>query len=278
MRLTLQLQRLALGVAVLAALVTCGFPGAARAQDDNVLHQLLREARDYRVRERAAAALGRRPGARSALALEAALNDRHPAVRIAAARALGQLGAAEALPALRKCAREPVVAKHARHSIAQIELAQKHRGVAAGPARPVRYSVWIGELRDRSREPAEGMLPVLANSLDEALRTIDGVSMLGLDGTPAGIPIYRVDGQIIDTNRALLEDKVTAHASVALLLTAESDKTLKIVFKGSSTTIEDLDRKGIAQPERVAKLAIERAVRAALRNASSAMSEALARR
>jgi len=132
----------------------------------------------------------------------------------------------------------------------------------------------------------EGISPedaerLLIKPLEKQLRAIEGVQLVDF-GAPLRpelrVPVYRVDGQITDTDRALLEDKVTARASVALLLTDESSKTLRIVFRGSSTTIEDLDRRAYAQPERVARLAIERAVRAALRNASNAMNEALAKR
>jgi hypothetical protein len=73
-----------------------------------------------------------------------------------------------------------------------------------------------------------------------------------------------------------VEDKLTAHASVALLLMDKRNQTLRIVFRGAATTIEDLDRKGVDQQGKVAREAIGRAVRAALRNASSAMKEALA--
>jgi HEAT repeats len=252
---------------------------SASARDNVVLENLLRDCRDYRVRVRAAEALGRTQSPAASGPLAAALADKHPAVRLAAATALGQLGAADALPALRACMRDPspAVAKRARSSVAQIEFDQKRRGLAPVVRRTVRYGVYVGELRDRSAARQQGMLPVLANSLDEELRAVDGAQLID-SGRPEGVPVYRVDGSIMDTDRALLEDKVTAHASVALLLTDDSNQTLRIVFKGAATTIEDLDHRGRDQPERVAQLAMARAVRAALRNASSAMNETLAAR
>jgi hypothetical protein len=252
---------------------------SASARDNVVLENLLRDCRDYRVRVRAAEALGRTQSPAASGALAAALVDKHPAVRLAAATALGQLGAADSLPALRAITRDPspAVAKRARASIAQIEFDQKRRGLAPAAPRTVRYGVYVGELRDRSVARQKGMLPVLANSLDEELRAVDGAQLIDTK-RPEGVPVYRVDGSITDTERALVEDKVTARASVALLLTDDSNQTLRIVFKGAATTIEDLDRHGRDQPERVAQLAMARAVRAALRNASSAMNEALAAR
>jgi hypothetical protein len=252
---------------------------SARASDDVVLQNLLRDCRDYRVRVRAAEALGRTQKPAATAALAAALTDKHPAVREAAATALGRLGSPDALPALRTSSRDPVpaVAKSARRSILQIEFDLKRRGAAQNTPHRVRYGVYVGELRDRSPAQEKGMLSALAVSLEEQLRSVDGAELIE-SGTQAEVPVYRVDGSITDTERAFIEDKVTARASVALLVTDAADQTLRIVFKGSSTTIEDLDRRGVDQPERVAKLAMERAVRAALRNASSAMNETLASR
>jgi HEAT repeats len=256
----------------------CLFVNTASARDDLVLEHLLREGRDFRVRVRAAEALGRTRRAATSPALVAALVDKHPAVRMAAASALGQLGAADALPALRTAARDPApqVAKQARAAIARIEFALQRAGKGPEPVRAVRYGLLIGELRDRSVAPEEGMLSILANSLDKELRTVDGAALLQDESALKGKPVYRVDGQIMHTDHARVEDKLNAHASVALLLMDKGNQTLRIVFKGAATTIEDLDRKGVDQQQKIAQEAIGRAVRAALRNASSAMKEALA--
>ncbi|HKP63222.1 MAG TPA: HEAT repeat domain-containing protein [Polyangiales bacterium] len=262
----------------LLLIIGCLLAGTASARDDLVLEHLLREGRDFRVRARAAEALGRTQSPVASTALAAALVDKHPTVRMAAASALGQLGAADALPALRVTARDPApqVAKQAREAIARIELALRRAGKGPEVARPVRYGLLIGELRDRSAEPEEGMLRILANSLDKELRTVDGAALLEDESALKGKPVYRVDGQIVRTDHAQVEDKLTAHASVALLLMDKGNQTLRIVFRGAATTIEDLDRKGVDQQQKIAQQAIGRAVRAALRNASSAMKEALA--
>lgn len=278
MRLALQPKWFATRGAWLLLAIGCLLASTASARDDLVLEHFLREGRDFRVRVRAAEALGRTQSAAASPALAAALVDKHPAVRMAAACALGQLGAADALPALRATTRDPApqVAKQARAAIARIELALQRSGKGSQPARPVRYGLLIGELRDRSAAPEAGMLSILASSLDKELRTMDGAALLDDESALRGKPVYRVDGQIVHTDRARVEDKLTAHASVALLLMDKSNQTLRIVFRGAATTIEDLDRKGVDQQQKIAQEAIGRAVRAALRNASSAMKEALA--
>ena len=280
MRAALYISRIAPSAVTLGLfLCVCLCIVPASARDDVVLEHLLRDCPDYKVRVRAAEALGRSQSSAASAALAAALIDKHPAVRVAAAAALGQLGSADALPALRVSTRDRVatVAKRARQSILEIEFNQRRLGLAPVPARTVRYRVYVGELRDRSPVRESDLLPILASSLDEELAAIDGAELLGINASDDGVPVYRVDGSIMDTDRAMIDDKVTAHASVALLLTNDVDKTLRIVFKGAATTIEDLDRRE-DQVERVARIAVERAVRAALRNASAAMTEELARR
>jgi hypothetical protein len=278
MRLAPQPKRLATRAPWLLLVVSCLLASTASARDDLVLEHLLREGRDFRVRVRAAEALGRTQSPVASTALAAALVDKHPAVRVAAAGALGQLEAADALPALRLAARDPSpqVAKQARQAIDRIEFALRRAGKGPEPVRPVRYGLLIGELRDRSAAPEAGMLIILANSLDKELRAVDGAALLEDETALKGKPVYRVDGQIMHTDHAQVDDKLTAHASVALLLMDKGNQTLRIVFRGAATTIEDLDRKGVDQQQKVAREAIGRAVRAALRNASSAMKEALA--
>ncbi|HKU39207.1 MAG TPA: HEAT repeat domain-containing protein, partial [Polyangiales bacterium] len=257
MRASLQTGRFAIRLSWFALALGVWLASPVSARDDLLLQQLLRDGRDYRVRARAAAALGRTQDPTALEALAAALVDKHPAVRTAAASALGQLGAAEALPALRASARDPVpaVAKQVRESILRIEFALRRHGKAPEPTRSVRYGLSIGELTDRSPQPEAGMLLILADSLDKELRTVDGAKLLEDEAPLAGVPVYRVDGQIVDTDHAKVEDKLTAHASVALLVTDKSDQTLRIVFKGASTTIEDLDRKAVDQEQQVAKQA-----------------------
>jgi hypothetical protein len=278
MRVALQPKRVATPVPWLLLVIGCLLANTASARDDLVLEHLLRECRDYRVRVRAAEALARTQSPAASAALAAALVDKHPAVRVAAASALGQLRAADALPALRNTARDPApqVAKQAREAIARIELSQRRAGKGPAPIGAARYGLLIGELRDRSAAPEEGMLSILANSLEKELRSVEGAALLQDEAALKGKPVYRVDGQIVQTAHARIDDKLTAHASVALLLMDKGNQTLRIVFRGAATTIEDLDHKGVDQQQKVAQEAIGRAVRAALRNASSAMKEALA--
>src|SRR5262245_55472854 len=108
MRCALERNWIARTSLTIALAITLCAASSASARDDVVLENLLRDCRDYRVRVRAAEALGRTQRAAATGALAAALTDKHPAVREAAAIALGQLGVPEALPALRASSRDPI--------------------------------------------------------------------------------------------------------------------------------------------------------------------------
>lgn len=245
----------------------------AQAREDRVLERLLLAGNDYRVRCRAAEALARSSSPVAAPALEAALIDRHPAVRTAAATALGRLKSADALPALRATSKDPVplVAKHARESIAIIERAQPRIAGAAKDAEHSAYGLFIGELRDHTPSANPGQLAVLSDSLVYELGELAGAAVVAPAAAPKDIPMFRIDGSVLELTPREIEHKVSSHASVALLLTDESDQTLRIVFKGSATAIEDTDPHVANQRERVTRIALRRAVRAALRNASQAI-------
>jgi len=258
---------------VLAASLGLAPTTTVHAREDAVLERLLLAGNDYRVRCRAAEALARSSSPVAAPALEAALIDRHPAVRLAAATALGQLKSADALPALRASSKDPVplVAKHARESIAIIERAQPRTAGDAKNAGKSAYGLFIGELRDHTPSANPGQLAVLSDSLVFELGELAGAEVVAPAAAPDDIPMFRIDGSVLELSRREVDQKLSAHASVALLLTDESDQTLRIVFKGSATAIEDTDPHVANQPERVTRMALRRAVRAALRNASQAI-------
>lgn len=249
-------------------------PAAVQAGEDSVLERLLLAGSDFRVRARAAAALARSRSPHAGAALEAALIDRHPAVRQAAATALGQMRAASALPALRASVRDPVpdVAKHARESIAIIERTQR---IAGRDARTKHYGLFVGELRDRNTQADPALLEHVSSSLGRELGELSGAEIVQADASPRDIPMYRIDGLVLEIAPAAAPDQISTFASVILWLTDEANQTMQIVFKGAATAIEEPDPHAVDQVDRVTRLALQRAVRAALRNANDAISDGL---
>src|SRR5689334_14323231 len=90
-----------------ALLVGLLLGSTAQAEDSSALVELLGHARSFRVRARAALALGHEGDERAVGALETALTgDPHAAVRAASAVALAEIGTHRSVPALREAARD----------------------------------------------------------------------------------------------------------------------------------------------------------------------------
>lgn len=88
-------------VALTIVLAVFGASESASAQDHGTVIRVLEASRDFRARTRAASALGASADPRVAPVLARALDDRHAAVRAAAADGLGRVGDAASVTALR---------------------------------------------------------------------------------------------------------------------------------------------------------------------------------
>ena len=88
-------------IAVSVALVA-----EADTRSDRLI-DLLNNSDSYRVRTQCAMSLGRIPGSQSVTALIDALDDEHPAVRVAAVRSLGRIGTGRASSALERVVTDP---------------------------------------------------------------------------------------------------------------------------------------------------------------------------
>jgi HEAT repeats len=163
-------------VAVALAFALLTSPGTVRADDANIAVHDLASSSDFRVRVSAALEIGRSkpPGAREAL--EAALNDSHAAVRVAAAEALGSLEERAAVPALQ----DHLASDSSANVRAQIQVtldrlraltsATASAGEHALPA-DVRCVVVLGAMRNPSGTRGEELRQVLgACSSEDAAR------------------------------------------------------------------------------------------------------------
>jgi HEAT repeat protein len=120
---------------------------ASMADDATLLARALGAPGDFRVRVTAALALGKThsPGALGPLV--SALDDQHPAVRAAAAAAIGSLGQRDGVGALRgRLARERVASVRSQMATAIEILGAGHLGRVKG----VKYLVQLGMMRNNS--------------------------------------------------------------------------------------------------------------------------------
>jgi hypothetical protein len=268
----------------------------AQAEDRAGLLRLLRDDSSFRVRARAALALGLGGDLRIVGALEAALRDPHPAVRAAAARSLGQVGTRRSVPPLRMAAADPTVsvasqAKNALRMIAGRELArepaQPEPRVAAARRPPAlagtRYLVVLGDMRTRT--PLAGVdLPVLLGEhVSEALAALRHVAVFAPAELTAArvsearrrrIAAFRIEGTIDCVDGGVTAGEHRMRCQVSLLLMDEPGRTLRSAMRGAASGIEAARGARDQQLRLLARKTLRGAVRSAMAPALSAIEAA----
>jgi hypothetical protein len=269
-----------IALAVAGLSLTWGPRSAFGLDSADALRDLAR-APDFRVRVSAAVTLGHtRPlGAREAL--ETALGDKHPAVRIAAANALAELGDPLAVAALaRRSASETSASVKAQM---QSAIQQLQRGVTAdqGGARRglgpnVRYLVRLGPMRNSTGIRGEEMRSVLhdatrsrARGLKGAAVAVDGDSALLAQASGRRLPVITLEGSLTQLAESRIASGFQVQAHVEFLVRRE--QILKGTLTGGATTygttptLTDLGRRQLQDD------AVGGAVESALRGADQGL-------
>ena len=246
----------------------------------------LAQSRDFRVRVGAAGIVGHARPAGAREALEAALGDEHPAVRIAAADALAGLGDPLAVAALaRRAAGETSPGVRARMESA---LRQLQRGVteeqdgassaagrrALGPS--VRYVVRLGSMRNSTGIRGDEMQGVLQGATRSRVRMMQGAAVV-TDGDSAllkqasgrRLPIITLEGSLTQLAESSTAGAVQVQARVEFLV--RRAQLLKGTLTGGATTfgttptLSDLGRRRLQDD------AVDGAVQSALRGAEQGL-------
>jgi hypothetical protein len=268
-------------VAVLAAGV--GVASRAPAQDSNAALHELADSTDFRVRVSAALIIGRTKPAGGREALERALSDPHPAVRIAVITALGALADTDSLPALERRLRaepSPGVVAQLRTTIDAL-----HRGPASdsgdddGSPQQIpagaRYVVKLGTMRNAAGVRGEDLRRVLRNSTRTRARELKDAAVLENDSPLLAqaarrhLPVVTLDGNVTQ----LLESRIASSMQVQahVEFTVRRDQTLRGTLSGGATTsgsgptLTDDGRK------RLEDEAVDGAVQSALRGADQGL-------
>ena len=269
---------------VLAAAALCVAPRLALAQDaSGALHDLT-DSGDFRVRVSAALYLGRARPAGAREALEHALSDAHPAVRVAAASALGSLGDPSAIAALaRRRGVEPSASVDAQlqSSIDQLRHGDRTEPAAgaSGKLGPnVRYVVRLGAMRNPSGVRGEDLRRVLQSAARSRARAIHGMAVVDADAALLAqaverhLPVLTLDGSVMQVNESRVEGSVQVQARVEFAVRRE--QTLKGTLSGAATTfgtgliLSDQGRRQLQDD------AVDGAVQSALRGADQGLMSA----
>jgi hypothetical protein len=229
--------------------------GLAAADEESVLHSLTGST-DFRVRVNAALALGRMgseapDGTREAL--EQALADAHPAVRVAAATGLATLKDSTAIPALeRRLAVEgsASVAAQLRLSITQLRHAddgdlEDPADTSASPAPAhlapdVRLVVTLGTMRNRTTVGGEELRRVLSKASHQYAAALHG-TVLAEPNAPVlrqaaarRVPVITLDGNVTRVSESRVAGGSQVQARVEF--TVRRDQNLRGTLSGAATT------------------------------------------
>jgi rRNA-processing protein FCF1 len=243
--------------------------------------QDLARSDDFRVRISAALVLGRDHPAGARQALERALDDGHPAVRVAVAEALERLGDPTVqLPLERRLAGETSQSVRAqiRGAIHRIRLAaalgdDSLKARRLGPN--VRCVLAIGRMRNGSGVRGDDLGGVLSEAARTRARAIDGMTVVR-DEAPLlrqaaerHVPVITLDGSVTELSEAHVGGGIRVHAVIEF--TVRRDQTLRGTVSGSATTFGAGPRLSDDARRRLQDDAVDGAVQSALRGAEQGL-------
>lgn len=208
----------------------------------------LTESSDFRVRVQAALRLGR-VGASARADLEEGLRDSHPAVRVACAAALGNIGEPASIPPLERAMKTET---YATVKTAMKETIDKLRGSAAvkssAPVTPTslagaRYVVQLGAMKNVSgvrSNDLDGIMRSAARAKAGAIKgavVVDGSDPNVLKkATEKRIPVLQVDGNLTRLTQATGTDgSMVISAKVDMSIRKLPGQTLKGTVSGNAS-------------------------------------------
>jgi HEAT repeat protein len=271
-----------LGLSVVAAIAATA--DAAWAQDVraatsavSALHDVV-DSPDFRVRMSAALFLGRSRPAGAREALERALADAHPAVRGAAASALGAIGDPAAGPALeRRFAVEPSASvrtqiQSAIQQLQQLRSASPPPGNAAHRALSpsARIVVRLGTMRNNSGVRGDELRRVLHESARARAYDLHGADVaedaqLLEQAAARHVPVVTIDGLLNRLTESPADDGIKVRAAVEFAL--RRDQELRGVLSGAATSFGSGPSISDQGRRRLQEDAVDGAVHSALQGA-----------
>ncbi len=230
---------------------------------------LLRESDAFRVRAQAALSLGGVESTSAAVsALEAAVADEHPAVRVAAITSLKNLRQLGSLPVIQRAVRDKHVAVQRAANEALASLRAADRGPLRGPGTP-RYYVAVGMPGARTPTVSKNMLSDAQAFMSEQLLSLEGVELVPQSQSAAQsqseMERRRLTGFFLDSSVLKLEDQGNGvRAEVSLIVATYPGRDMRAMLRGAATASGVFD-------ETTSEQAIQGAIVGALRRLPQAM-------
>ncbi len=235
-----------LRVAVVAATLAVTSHGGAHDRE-------LSESSDFRVRVQAALRLGR-SGPQARPDLESGLRDAHPAVRVACAVALGNIGDPAALPAIERAQKGESFASvktAMQEAIDKLKIAASNKAAGGGGGDVgldrAKYVVQLGTMRNATNVRAGDLDGVMRQAAKSKASAIKGAVVL--DASDEGalrkanekrIPVLLLDGSLTRLTQSTARDGgVIVSAQFSLSIRKIPQQTLKAMVNGNASASDD---------------------------------------
>jgi len=246
------------------------------ADDVTSLGRALESASDFRVRVNAALTLGKTHSPAALAPLVNALDDSQPAVRAAAAAAIGALGQPGGVAALRsRLTREKVLSVRSEIGTA-VEILSGGRLGSGG----ARYFIQLGIMRNNTGVRGSELVETFRGVTRERASVLPGVVVLTEEGVQVAqaqkTPMAVMDGVVNRLARASRGSNLAVSAQVEYVVRRAPDQSLRGTVSGAA---EALGSAAIAgDKRRVAELeneALQGAVDSALKGAPTLLKQAM---
>jgi len=234
---------------------------SAKGRDDYLVG-LLSESPAFRVRAQAALSLGQlEPTRRSLEALERAVSDRHPAVRVSAISSLRRLESKESLPVIERAMRDGN--KSVRRAAVEAAAALSAIGERERGPGPTEYLVSVGMPGAKAERVSRQMLFDARIYLSEQLLKLRGVELAPDDLTPADakreVIQRRLSGYHLESSIVTLEPTGGGvRAVVSIIVLSYPGRDMRGMLRGAATASG-------RYTEHSAELAVHGAMMSALR-------------
>ncbi|MCZ6805956.1 MAG: HEAT repeat domain-containing protein [Deltaproteobacteria bacterium] len=206
---------------------------------EDYLIRLLRNSGAFRVRTQAALSLGQLdPSPLSVAALERAVRDKHPAVRVSAISSLHRLGAKEALPTVKQATRDgnKSVRRAASVAVTALEaIGERQRG----PGKP-RHLVAVGMPGAKADRVSRQMLFDARIFLSEKLLELSGIELAPDDLSPADakreIARRKLRGYYLESSIVTLKPRGNGvRAEVSVIILSYPGRDMRAMLRGAAT-------------------------------------------
>lgn len=264
---------------------------AAADQRSDLLIRMLTTSPEFRVRTQAALSLGRTDGGADVVAaLVRALADSNAAVRAAAATALGTVGDASSLAALRRAQQDSDsgVRRAATGSISSVESRSGGGATAASTATTAAavattsssgtestgatYYVGIGATASRAPRIGSDLLQHARTVIVSQVRNVGGTEIApdneSTDAAASVIRRRRLSGVYLECSIVSADATASGtRVAVSIIVGTYPGRDMRAILNGAATV------PGASGPE-ADRMAVEGAIRGALRNLPQAMASA----